>query len=824
MNKKLETKIVSTVLLGTMCMYTMPVFANTKEETVYSKLDNSGNGYQTIVSTKLQNDQNAELLNDISELMNIKNTNGDETFSQDGNKLVWQANGKNIQYQGETTKELPIDTIIKYELDGKEVEAKDIVGKSGKVKITVEYKNKDIHTVKVNGKYVKMYTPFVVVAGTIFDNAKNTNIKVENGKILENGNKTIAVGMCMPGMQESLALSENDIKIPESFSVEMDAEEFEMNNIVSYATAKVLDETDLNAFDKLDEIYEKVNDLQSASNQLVDGASQLKDGANELKDGTNLAYTEFSSQRKTYDSQLSSLKDETKLEEAIRNVVKQELEKMMPELEEEAKNEAVNSVENHKAEIENSVVTTGVNVTKKAVQSEISKLDENTLKKFFEDNEETLKVLENTITKDIEDVLKDNELVSLANMAKEEAIKEVKDVVADKTETELNNSINKIQQGVAQGQVKFLTEQDKQLINKKIDVAYPVTSEATLESLKAVATQNEAYKEKYQQAVQSNQINQILKAFVSQNGESIASLGASNAIGIVKSNVKDMTSNVVDSTVKDLEQDGVLDSYIKNYTEKLQKKIAQKLGTTDAEVIKKYETELATRLSNKLVTNIKNDKTLNTILANYEQGLTKELNTKIDQVANITATSIAKEYTSKLATEVATNLVEKQIADAKDGKVDTVISEEIAKYKDQIQSEISKLENGLNTLERGLSQLNDGATKLADGAETLSNGMTEFNDEGITKIANYISSDVKDLEGRVKALKNLAEEYNTFAGKENEDKGEVAFITIIDSLKQSNTEKTENAANVVSQNTVNQIVENNKITNNTSKNETAENK
>ena len=67
MNKKLGTKIVSTVLLGTMCIYTMPVFANTKEETVYSKLDNSGNEYQTIVSTKLQNDQNAELLNDISE-------------------------------------------------------------------------------------------------------------------------------------------------------------------------------------------------------------------------------------------------------------------------------------------------------------------------------------------------------------------------------------------------------------------------------------------------------------------------------------------------------------------------------------------------------------------------------------------------------------------------------------------------------------------------------------------------------------------------------------------------------------------------------------
>ena len=38
MNKKVGVKIISSVLLGTMCFYTMPVFANTKEEVVYSKL------------------------------------------------------------------------------------------------------------------------------------------------------------------------------------------------------------------------------------------------------------------------------------------------------------------------------------------------------------------------------------------------------------------------------------------------------------------------------------------------------------------------------------------------------------------------------------------------------------------------------------------------------------------------------------------------------------------------------------------------------------------------------------------------------------------
>ena len=822
MNKKLGTKIVSTALLGTMCLYTMPVFANTKEETVYSKLDNSGNSYSTIVSTKLKNDQNAELLNDISSLVNIKNTNGDETFSKNENKIVWQANGKSIQYQGETEKELPIKTSIKYELNGEEVEPSDIIGKEGKVKITISYENTQIHTVKINGKYVNMYTPFVVVAGTMINNENNSNIKIENGKLIENGTNTVAIGMCMPGMQQSLNISENDIKIPESFSIEMDTKAFEMNNIISYATAKVLDEADLSTFDKIDEIYSKVNDLQSASNQLVDGTAKLKDGANELRNGTTLAYTEFSKTRKTYESQLTAVKDETKLENAIRNVVNQELEKMLPELEKEAISEAEDSIEKHKTEIENSVVSTGINVTKNTIANEISKLDENTLKAFFKENEQTLKVLEDAITNDIQDVLKDQELVSLANMAKQEAIDEVKNAVSTKTKQELNNSVNEMKQGVEQGKVTFLTSNDKKMLNSKIDAAYPVTSQEKLESLKALAQTDSKYQETYQKALQSNQVNQILKTFVEQNGNSIASLGANNAINLVASNIDNMTSNVVDSTISQIQKEGVLDSYIQNYVQKLQEKIGAKLGTDNKEVIKKYEEELAAKLSNKLITNIKSDKTLNTILANYEQSITKELNAKIDSVAKETSTSIAKQYTKKLATEVATNLVEKQIADAKDGKVDSIISEEIAKYKDQIQNEISKLENGLDTLQNGLYQLNDGAEKLADGAETLSNGMTEFNDEGISKIANYINTDVKDLEERIKALKDLAKEYNTFAGKEDSDQGEVSFITIIDSIKESNTEKTENAANAINNTAINQTIENEKITNNTEKNETSD--
>ena len=288
MNKKVGVKIISSVLLGTMCFYTMPVFANTKEEVVYSKLKNDGTNYSTVVSERITNTDNSELINDISELLNIENTNGDETFEQNGTNVVWKANGKDIQYQGTIDKDEPITCKVKYELNGKEVEAKDIVGKSGNVKVTLTYTNNDAHTVKVNGKYEKMYTPFIVVAGTIIDN-NFKNVNITNGKIIDNGNKKMAIAMCFPGLQESLGISKDKIDIPNTIELTMDAEDFEMNNIISYATPKLVSEADLDMFDNLDDIYAQANKLQDASNQLVDGANQVNEGATQLKTGMSSA-------------------------------------------------------------------------------------------------------------------------------------------------------------------------------------------------------------------------------------------------------------------------------------------------------------------------------------------------------------------------------------------------------------------------------------------------------------------------------------------------------------------------------------------------------
>ena len=288
-------KMISGLLLFTITSYmTIPVFAASKSETVYSNLDSNGKAYKTIVSTQLTNEDKSDEITDISNLLNIENTNGDETFKKEGNQIVWDSNGNNIYYKGESDKQLPVECKITYELNGEEISAEELKEKSGNVKIKINYTNNEKHIVSINGKQVTMYTPFIIVAGTKIDNAKNKNIQITNGKIVDNGESTLAVGIAMPGMQENIGISKSKIDIPEEIEISMETEDFEMGNIIAVVAVKGIDE-DLTS--DLNSMYSQINELANASNEILAGANQLKEGTSELvsgvdqlKDGTGAAY------------------------------------------------------------------------------------------------------------------------------------------------------------------------------------------------------------------------------------------------------------------------------------------------------------------------------------------------------------------------------------------------------------------------------------------------------------------------------------------------------------------------------------------------------
>ena len=273
MKKKLAIIIFSLILIN-------PYFvkALSKEESVYTKMSSSGKVKSVLVVEHLINDDKLDEINDITSLTDIKNLNGSESFSLNGKNINWKANGNDIYYQGKTSDDLPISLNVSYKLDGNLVKAKDIKNKKGHVEITINYKNNLKH--EINGN--TLYTPFVVISELNLDGKYNKNIKVSNGKIINNGTTNMVVAIASPGINESLNI--DDINLSE-VKIEYDTTKFNKEAIYVVATSKVLDNNDLSKFGNISSIKEDINSLSSAADMLVNGANELNNGVDKLKNG-----------------------------------------------------------------------------------------------------------------------------------------------------------------------------------------------------------------------------------------------------------------------------------------------------------------------------------------------------------------------------------------------------------------------------------------------------------------------------------------------------------------------------------------------------------
>ena len=307
-NKKIMSKVIaSSLVLALGTINAVPVFAYSKDETVYTKANANGSSYQTIVSEHLKNSDNAELLKDMSTLLNIKNTNGDEEASQNGTSLEWKTSGNDIYYQGKTDKELPISVSASYSLDGNDMNVSDMLGKSGHVVIKLKYTNSDKHVSKINGKKETLYTPFVVTYGTIISSKENTNIKVSSGKIISNGSKNIVTAIALPGLYESLGYS--SLKDMNTITIEYDTTSFELGTSYSVITPKIVDSSDLKVFDKLDKLYDSSKELSDNMNKIDDSTKLLRDGSSTLKNSLEMSINKLSNDKSSAltDEQISKI-------------------------------------------------------------------------------------------------------------------------------------------------------------------------------------------------------------------------------------------------------------------------------------------------------------------------------------------------------------------------------------------------------------------------------------------------------------------------------------------------------------------------------------
>ena len=262
----------------------------TKDETVYMIMDADGAEKELIVSESISNPKKKDRIKDYSKLTDIENTSGDEEFAQDGTSLIWAADGNDIKYTGKTEEDLPVNCEVNYYLNGKNVSADEIAGKSGNVEIHFDYYVTARDRVKSNGKGFDLAHPYIMASGVMLSEDHFTDITVNSGKTSSEGGNTICLGIAFPGMRENLDLSKDVLDLPESVVIKAKTDKFEIDGTYTVALTGLFGDIDTDTdeiTDKLDELESAFGKLKSASSKLVKGSKALSKGTGTLSSGTS---------------------------------------------------------------------------------------------------------------------------------------------------------------------------------------------------------------------------------------------------------------------------------------------------------------------------------------------------------------------------------------------------------------------------------------------------------------------------------------------------------------------------------------------------------
>ena len=303
MKNAMSKRVIVLVMIGSIMGTTVAQAAEVKkDESVYVTLGYTGNLEKTTVSDWIHSEEGGITVFDKSELKNIKNVKSDVEPEKNGENLIWDMDGNNLYYQGTTNKDIPLDIAIKYYYEDEEIDPEDLAGKSGKIKIEIDIKNKEYKDADINGKMRKIYTPFVVAGEVTLPNDKFKDVSVEGATTISEGNNILVAFAKMPGLSDSLELDsipfekvnevkdKADILNDKKIVVEADAEEFSLGPIMMTAAADTSMLGDLDGTLNLTEYKEKIDALQDNFNKLLDGETQIHDG---IVDGYSKAKTKI---------------------------------------------------------------------------------------------------------------------------------------------------------------------------------------------------------------------------------------------------------------------------------------------------------------------------------------------------------------------------------------------------------------------------------------------------------------------------------------------------------------------------------------------------
>lgn len=807
-----------------------------KDESVYLISDANGNVNKTIVVDHLKNKDKKDTLEDASNLSDIENVKGKEKFTQSGDKLTWQAGGKDIYYQGTATAEPPVTQKVTYYLDGKEISPEDLAGKPGKVKIRFDYTNTTSYTETVNGEKQTVSVPFAAITGLVLGDGFE-NIEVTNGKAEVSDSSSVVLGYALPGLKDSLGIKDGDldgdVNIPEYMEMTADVENFSMPAAMTF----VVNASDYVSTDGIDtsDLDDMINDLKDASTQLQDGSKTLAEGTDTLADGLSTLQSKlgtFASGVGTLQSGLKAYTDGVSTLSGGLNTLGNSTGALVSGA--DKLNSGAGQLASGSATLKDglksytdgaSQLNAGINELGSksgTLVSGVSKLSKGTsaLNAGVQELDKTLQAgptdeQKNTIKSTAVQTVKDSFAGETGNTVKTTIYNGLRygtdkngNVVDGELYTSLYNGtasqnfeknldstykvvVNSILSSAANVKAG---EVDSDTLALEIKQVYKKTSDVYANAINA-ATKNGTIDTQTQEILENDDCK---KAFVDYNA--IQNMSASQLAEFLYS--KEASDTLLNMTQKQLEK--VLSSddnkkQINAGVESALNTLAKKLSGACEQVSETVAATAAVSGASETMNSIHETITTKGLVSgaaelnegvNGEKGLVASMPTLtsgIKQLVDGSNTLVANNDTLN-AGATALNAGASQLSAGTQSLMNSVptLTSGIKQLVDgsntlvannaQLNSGASQLADGTNQIVSGVDQLTTGSKTLSEGAHTLADGMVQFNEEGINKILDAYNGDLKPFTDKLQAVIDAGEEYQTYSAIADGQTGSVKFI------------------------------------------------
>lgn len=708
-----------------------------KDETVYVLTGADGSVKKIIVSDWLKNELGSASVADKSDLSDIENVKGDESYTINGdNMTVWDAQGNDIYYQGNIQKELPVGLSVRYYLDGKSISPEELKGKSGKVTIRFDYENRQYETVQINGVNQRIYVPFAMLTGMILDNDTFQNVQITNGKLVNDGDRTVVVGLAFPGLQENLNLSRDDLSIPDSVEITADVTNFSLGMTVTLACNDLfsqlgdVDLTSLDSTSALDQLTGAMDQLLSGSSALYEGLSTLLDKSGELVSGVE----ELAQGAAAIKSGADSVDDGAAQLKAGLADLSSGLNTLS------ANSEALNS---GAKQVFNSLLETAAT----QIRAKGLNVPDLTIENYAEELNTLIKSLDETTV--YETALK--QVTDAVETQRPVITQKVTEAVRQQVETKVTAAVRqqvteKVTAAVQQQVTATVTDTVQQQVAEQVIQAAANMSKADYDAAVAAGIIPQQTQDAVNAAIQAQMGSEAVQSKIAEN---VSAQMASEAVQskITENIDTQISSEAVQATITENTdaqmQTKAIQATIQQQTElQVQKAISENMASDAVQSQLKKASEGAQTLI-ALKASLDDYNTFYLGLLTYTGG--------VDDAA------------------AGANALYAGADQLKDGTA-------------QLRAGAAQLYNGVLQLQDGTPALVSGVTQLKDGAMQLSEGLQQFNRDGIQKLVNLLQNDVGDLSARVQATIDVSKDYRSFAGISDDAEGQVKFIYRTDEI------------------------------------------